>query len=233
VARGLGVFLLTVTLTLTGAQPRERVAFAQEAEMDAKGEAAAKEAVLLYKQGLYEDAAKLFAKLSLDYPDMLIFERNLGACFYYLKKPEPALSNLRHYLARKQDIAPDDKAVVDRWIDEMEKLRSQEVAREPAPIVPVPPEPVTEPPAPPPATFPEPVPAASPPIPSPPPPAPAGLDLSARAAPVEAVPFYKTWWFWTGATVVAAGGVTAVLLLTRRDESNIPRTSLGHQAGLP
>jgi hypothetical protein len=227
------VFLLTVALALAGAKLGGQVALAQEAEMDAKGEAEAKEGLRLYKQGLYEDAAKIFAKLSVDYPDMLIFERNLGACFYYLKKPGPALSNLRHYLGRKQDIAPDDKAVVDRWIGEMEKLRSQEVGKEPAPAVPAAPAPVTEPSTPTPATFPEPVPAASPLISPPPPPTPAGLDLSAQVAPVETAPFYKTWWFWTGAAVVAAGGVTAVLLLTNKGGSNVPRASLGHQAGLP
>ncbi|MGB8296536.1 MAG: hypothetical protein WCG85_14005 [Polyangia bacterium] len=104
----------------------ESAAFA--AGLDAKGEATAKEASGLYRQGLYEDAAKLFAKLVVDYPDMLIFERSLGACFYYLRKPEPALSNLRNYLVHRKDIPADDKAVVDRWIDEMEKLRAQNAA---------------------------------------------------------------------------------------------------------
>jgi hypothetical protein len=68
---------------------------------------------------------------------MLVFERNLGACFYYLRKPEPAISNLRHYLLRKKDIAPDDKQVVERWIAEMERLREQEsAARLPLPAAP-------------------------------------------------------------------------------------------------
>ena len=123
----LGVFLLAVALALGDVASRGQVAMAQEAGMDAKGEAEAKEAIRLYKQGLYEEAAQRFAKLSVDYPDMLVFERNLGACFYYLKRPEPALSNLRRYLARKQNIAADDKTVVDRWIAEMEALRAQEL----------------------------------------------------------------------------------------------------------
>jgi len=107
----------------------EPAAFA--AGLDARGEADAMEATTLYKQGRYEEAARIFAKLSVHYPDMLIFERNVGACFYYLKKPEPALSNLRNYLNYKRDIEPDDKAVVDRWIDEMEKLRAQGTAAAP------------------------------------------------------------------------------------------------------
>jgi hypothetical protein len=103
-------------------------AFGQQGGMDARGEAQAKEALTLYKQGLYEEAAKIFARLSVEYPEMPVFERNLGACFYYLRKPEPAISNLRNYLLRKQDIAPDDKQVVERWIAEMERLRDQESA---------------------------------------------------------------------------------------------------------
>jgi hypothetical protein len=112
----------------------QRFALAQEAEMDAKGEAEAKAALWLYKQGRYEEAAAEFAKLSVDYPHMPIFERNVGACFYYLKRPEPALSNLRNYLNHKKDIASDDKAVVDKWIAEMEALRKQP-ATSPAPAV--------------------------------------------------------------------------------------------------
>jgi formylglycine-generating enzyme required for sulfatase activity len=124
---------LVVALSAVAANlPRlESGAFA--AGLDPSGEATAKEASGLYRQGLYEDAAKLFARLVVDYPDMLIFERSLGACFYYLRKPEPALSNLRNYLVHRKDIPTDDKVVVDRWIDEMEKLRAQNAA---VPVVP-------------------------------------------------------------------------------------------------
>jgi len=121
------VWLVVALLAVAANLPRlEPVALA--AGLDSSGEATAKEASGLYRQGLYEDAAKLFAKLVVDYPDMLIFERSLGACFYYLRKPEPALSNLRNYLMHRKDIPADDKVVVDRWIDEMEKLRAQNAA---------------------------------------------------------------------------------------------------------
>jgi len=46
------------------------------------------------------------------------------------------LSNLRDYLAhKKDDITTDDKQEVERWIDEMEKLRAQNAA---VPIAPLP-----------------------------------------------------------------------------------------------
>ena len=150
---------LVVALSAVAANLPRLESAALAAGLDSSGEATAKEASGLYRQGLYEDAAKLFAKLVVDYPDMLIFERSLGACFYYLRKPEPALSNLRNYLVHRKDIPADDKAVVDRWIDEMEKLRAQTAM---AAAVPVPPQ-VTAP-ASPTAVLREPAPA---PVPAP------------------------------------------------------------------
>jgi hypothetical protein len=223
------------------------------AGLDQKGKADAKEATRLYKQGQYQEAAEIFARLSVDYPDMEIFERNLGACFYYLRKPEPALSNLRHYLSRRKDIAPDDKAAVDRWIDEMEKLRAQNAAAS-APPAPAPAEPVAPPPAAaeaptvtaPPSVAPAPPPKAEEPAPAIPaaapiPPAlapseapkPAGVDLTSTPTPSDSSeagrPFYKTWWFWTSAAVVVGGAVTAIYFATRSHDpcSGASMTCLG------
>ena len=247
-ARRLSLFVLTIVLSVVGTSlpSPQRVALA--AELDEKGEAEAKEALRLYKQGLYDEAAKIFAKLSVDHPDMLIFERNLGACFYYLRKPEPALSNLRHYLSHKQDIAPDDKAVVERWINEMEGLRAQNAM----PIVPPAPQPV---PALPLVPAPTPVSATleassatKPPQVSPLSPIgaekalssaqsavpiaatapetnqPAAIDLTASPAPSHSTnadsPFYAKWWFWTAVGVVAAGSVSAYVLATHHWTDN-------------
>ena len=51
---------------------------------------------------------------------------------------------------------------------------------------------------------------------------PASLDLTSKPEPTpvdgpnEARPFYKTWWFWTGAAaIVAAGTITAILIAGR------------------
>jgi hypothetical protein len=106
----------------------------------------ARQARQLYKEGDYEAAAKIYSDLSSARPDMLVFTRNLGACYYYLRRPEPALSNLREYLQRARELTPDDRGEVERWIAEMEQLRDQTAApaRVP-PAVEVPPAPVLQP----------------------------------------------------------------------------------------
>ena len=234
--------VITMLAALAASLPQLQ-GIALAAGLDEKGEADAKQATRLYKQGQYQEAAEIFARLSVDYPDMPIFDRNLGACFYHLRKPEPALSNLRRYLSRRQDIAPDDKAVVDRWIDEMEQLRAQNAAASAPPALPpalpapqpppaeIPASPAaTEPPLVPPAPSPraaEPAPAAAasiPPFLAPSEaPKPAGVDLATGPAPADSTevgrPYYKTWWFWTGAAVVVvAGAVTAIYFATRSQD---------------
>lgn len=197
-----------VTANLPGLAP-----VAAAAALDAKGEVEAKQATRLYKEGHYEDAAKLFSRLTVEYPELTIFERNLGACFYYLRKPEPALSNLRGYLNHRKDILPDDKAVVERWIDEMETLRVQNAAASSATSVtgPAPGAPPAVPATSSPALQTTPTTAAA-----------AGLDLSSSPPSADATtartPIYKTWWLWTGVgAVVVAGVVTAVLLAGKSD----------------
>jgi hypothetical protein len=109
---------------------------ASAAELDKKSKAEVKEAMGLYKAGRYEEAAKILVNLSVAYPDLLIFVRNLGACYYYLRQVDPALSNLREYLARGKDITADDRAQVEGWIGELEHLRSQVAAPPASAVVP-------------------------------------------------------------------------------------------------
>jgi hypothetical protein len=188
--------------------------------MDQASEAKAKKALRLYKQGHYEEAAILFAELSVDHADMLIFGRNLGACYYYLRKPDPALSNLRFYLGHKQDIAPDDKAVVTRWIDEMEQQRRASVAAPTAPAAILPD--AGGPPVAPPESQ-DKVPATAAPTLATPVLAsgavldhPVVIEMTPPTPPVSAEatsrPFYARWWFWTAIGVVAAGSVSILLL---------------------
>jgi tetratricopeptide (TPR) repeat protein len=130
----LFIAIVAVGTSLPPLQPT-----ALAAGLDANSKATLKEATRLYKQGQYEEAAKLLTELAVDHPEMTNLQRNLGACYYYMRRPEPALSNLRDYLAhKKDDITADDKQEVERWIDEMEKQRAQNAA------VPVAPPPTTE-----------------------------------------------------------------------------------------
>jgi hypothetical protein len=201
-ARSLRVLLLFVATLGSVSTLPPSIPSARAGELDKKGKADAKEAMRLYKEGNYEDAAKVFSRLSVAYPDMLVFVRNLGACYYYLRRWEPAISNLRDYEHRKKDIAPDDRAEVAGWIGEMERLRDMATlppapaptapeAAPPAATAPVAVAPVASPPA----TTLVPVPAptmASPttgPTPEPAPPASsAPAATPAPAAPAEAAP---------------------------------------------
>lgn len=86
----------------------------------------------LYKSGKYQEAADIFSRLSAAHPDIPTFARNAGAAYYYLKKPDPALSNLREYLRVQKKLTAEDRQEVDKWIAEMEQLRAQAPAPAPA-----------------------------------------------------------------------------------------------------
>jgi tetratricopeptide (TPR) repeat protein len=197
------------------------------AVLDKDGEAAAKQATDLFNQGRYEEAAPLYSKLLVDYPSMVIFYRNLGACYYHLRRPEPALSSLGRYLRLRRNIAPDDKAVVDGWIAEMKQLQTNQQDVESAPeieksvaatVSPVSPQrtdasaqasAATLPGAPVAALSPGDVAAK-----------PAGVNLATRVASDNAVvgarPFYRTWWFLAGAAAIVVGGALTATLLANR-----------------
>jgi hypothetical protein len=159
-ARSLRILALGVFFATVGGAFPVLPGAAHAAELDRKGKSDAKEAMRFYKEGNYEDAAKLFVRLSIAYPDMLVFVRNLGACYYYMRRYEPALSNLRDYLHRKTDIDAADRAEVSGWIGEMERLRDQATAPTAAAAAP----PATSAPtaAPAPVPVPAPVPAPAP-----------------------------------------------------------------------
>jgi hypothetical protein len=137
---GLCLAAFTVALPLA-ATP------AAAAEMDKNAKSDAKLAMRFYKEGNYEDAAKIFVRLSVAYPDMLVFVRNLGACYYYMRRYEPALSNLRDYEHRKKDMEPDDRAEVAGWIGELERMRDQALVAAAPPAAAVPAVPPVAPPA--------------------------------------------------------------------------------------
>lgn len=183
-ARSLRGILLGLCVAVFAAALPLAATPAAAAEMDKNAKADAKTAMRLYKEGNYEDAAKIFVKLSVAYPDMLVFVRNLGACYYYLRRYEPALSNLRDYSHRKNDMAADDRAEVAGWIGEIERIRDQaSVAAAPPAAIPGPSV----------AAVPIPVPVAAPPVPEPaaaaeppsPPPTAAAPTSAPPSQPVE------------------------------------------------
>ena len=198
---------------------------AQAASLSAKDTARAKRAKQLYKDGQYEEAAKIFSSLCSNYPDTLVLTRNLGACYYYLRRPEPALSNLREYLRRAPDISAEDRSEVEGWVAEMEKLRGQPTPS-PAPAPPPPPVlPVTAAAGPAPASS---APAPSSPTPATPSPAGAGAssqpsDAAMLAETVTTTPQAQARshstlaWIAGGIGVVglAGGGVCTALTLSK------------------
>jgi tetratricopeptide (TPR) repeat protein len=181
-ARSLRVVLLGLLLAGSALNLPMATRLASAAELDKKGSADANEAIGLYKQGRYEEAAKIFVRLSVAHPDMLVFVRNIGACYYYLRRNDPALSNLREYLARKKNIAADDRAEVEGWIAELEHLRRQAAAPPApaaAPSVPTPTPPAAAAPgSSPPAPSAAPVAASAPAVPPTPSPAPQPGDFA-------------------------------------------------------
>jgi hypothetical protein len=116
------------------------------AGLDAKDKADLKEATRLFQQRKYEEAEKLFVALRMNHPDMASLQRNLGLCYYYLRRPEAALFYLRDYLARKgKRISPEDREDVERWIEEMETLRVQSAAAPATAAATAPPRPAVRP----------------------------------------------------------------------------------------
>jgi len=114
----LGFMVSGSALTLPMVERRAFAAALTQTEIDDGNKA-----LRLYKEGRNEEAAKVFESLSVAHPEMPVFVRNVGACYYYLRRTDTALSYLREYLLRKKDIGPDDRAEVERWIAELEQMR--------------------------------------------------------------------------------------------------------------
>jgi hypothetical protein len=146
-ARSLRVICLGFLVAGTALNLPTAARSAWAGDLDKKDNVAGNEALGLYKEGRYEEAAKIFVKLSVAHPDLLVFVRNIGACYYYLRRIDPALSNLREYLLRKRDITADDRAEVEGWIAELEQLRRQAAAPPASPIAAQPSAPSAPPPA--------------------------------------------------------------------------------------
>jgi hypothetical protein len=129
----LRVLIVRVLLLVFAALPIGNAGQALAAGLDDKSAGELQQAKRLYKSGRYAEAADIFSQLSAAHPDFPVFARNAGACYYYLRRPEPAISNLRDYLLSQKGLTVEDRGEVEGWISEMEKIRDQN-AVPPAPV---------------------------------------------------------------------------------------------------
>jgi hypothetical protein len=133
---------------------------------------------------------------------------NQGRCYEQAARPEDAINKFREYLRVAKNASASERADAEKHIVECRALKAEQDREKQAAAAAMPqPAPMTAvPPVAAPSAAANPVPEATP----------GALDLSARPSAAEPTPIYKTWWFWTGiGAVVAAGAVTAVLLLNR------------------
>jgi hypothetical protein len=160
-----------------------------------------------FAAGRYAEALELFAKL---YAQTLhpVYLHNIGRCHQKMREPDKAIDAFRDYLAKSRKISPDDRAMIEGYIAEMEKLRDEQAAKT-APV-PAAPSPAPAPVAPSPATSTVEINVA--PAPSSPPGA--SLVAVAPASPAKETPVYTRWWFWTAAGALVAGGVATALVFS-------------------
>lgn len=80
----------------------------------------ARQAATLYREGRYDEASVMYARLSVQYPQNMAYLWNLGACYYYSIRADQAISTLRQYIAQDTKISVDDRKMAEQWIAEME-----------------------------------------------------------------------------------------------------------------
>jgi hypothetical protein len=202
------LLVLACALSLGVALVGEPVLAAARHEADRKIEMQARED---FAAGRYAEALELFAKL---YAETLhpVYLHNIGRCHQKMREPDKAIDAFRDYLAKTKKVSPDDRAMIEGYIAEMEKLRDEQAAKTaPVPAAPAPTAAAALAPV-------APSPAASTveinvaPAPSSPP----GTSLVAvaPASPAKETPVYARWWFWTGVGALVAGGVATALVLS-------------------
>jgi len=193
------VRILTVTAVLcalvfsTGAM----AAGEEGAEMKARTHFAA---------GEYKEALEIYARLYAEtmHPTYL---RNIARCHQNLGNPDKAISSFREYLRKSKNLSADQRAEIEGYIAEMEQLKKSKAAEQSTPAA--------ERAAPPAAAERAPLPPAPP--PSEPPPAVVGpptVVATPRADGGDGGAFYTRAWFWIGVGALAAGAVTAAVLLS-------------------
>lgn len=188
-------------------------AFAKPTSPTATNESREKEARKDCLSGKSDAGIAILAELFAETKDT-VYVHNQARCFQQATRFDEAIYRFREYLRIAKNLSAEERAEVDKHIAECQAgLVEQEKRTGAARPVPQP-TPTAAPAAiassaatPPSQAF-----VAVPPA----------LDLTAKpesarqgSAPGTR-PFYKTWWFWTGAAaVVVAGTVTAILLAGR------------------
>jgi hypothetical protein len=224
---------LSVVLTVTAS-----LALAQPAQADEESrERAARKACL---SGNFQKGVEILSELFITTKNP-VFIYNQGRCLEQNGRFEEAIYRFQEYLRKATRASADDKADAEKHINDCQVLLDKKAARQagatPEPAAALGPKAQTAGAAPPAAAAAPLRPLAAEPAPisvvTPVPESPA-LDLSAqtRTSDPQSRPFYKTWWFWTGTAVVAAGAATAIILATRGTSSNVPETPLGNQGAL-
>lgn len=61
----------------------------------------ARQAATLYREGRYDEASVIYARLSVNYPENTTYLWNLGACYYYSIRADQAISTLRQYRKKR------------------------------------------------------------------------------------------------------------------------------------
>jgi len=200
------LLVLACALSLGAALVGEPVSAAARREADRKVEMQAREN---FAAGRYAEALELFAKLYAETPDP-IYLHNIGRCHQKMREPDKAIDAFRDYLAKSKKISRDERATIEGYIAEMEKLREEQAAKTAPPpaALSTAPTAAPAPTAPTPATSTVDINAA---------PSPPGTSLVAvepTTSPEKETPVYTRWWFWTGVGALVAGGVATALVLS-------------------
>jgi hypothetical protein len=208
------LLVLACALSLGAALVGGPVLAAGKRDADRKIEMQARED---FAAGRYAEALELFAKL---YAETLhpVYLHNIGRCHQKMREPDKAIDAFHDYLAKSKNVSRDDRAMIEGYIAEMEKLRDEQAAKSETKTAPVPAAPSPAPTAaaglaqvaPSPATSNVDINVAA--APSSPPTA--SLIAVAPASPAKETPVYARWWFWTGLGALVAGGVATALVLS-------------------
>jgi tetratricopeptide (TPR) repeat protein len=134
-----GLVLVFAMISLAGSARAEPA----EPSLDAR-ETEARE---MFGVGKFAEALEIYGKLYAEttHPTYL---RNIGRCYQNLGDADKAISAFREYLRQGKDVAPDQRALVEGYIREMEALKQKKESAAvppPAPVAqpnaPTPPEP--------------------------------------------------------------------------------------------